>query len=75
MASSLDGFDTSSPADAFDASVPLDPEDILSGSIPLDLSHAGGDLLALLHDELDEEGPGHQYSVTSTYVCKSLTQV
>lgn len=54
--------------------MPPDPEDVLTGSVPLDLSHAGGDLLALLHNELDEEGPAHQ-CVTSTYVCGTLTQL
>lgn len=34
-----------------DTAIPLEPADILSGHVPLNISHAGGELLAILHDE------------------------
>jgi hypothetical protein len=37
--------------DTFEPTLPLEPEDVLSGGVPLSISHAGGELLSILLNE------------------------
>lgn len=64
---------SSDPLPTFDTAIPLEPEDILSGQIPLHISHAGGELLAILHDEEDSDDEELEpQCVTLSYTSENL---